>query len=224
MKHLLILMAVLMLSCVRGKAPVEQNSLETGDLIFVGYAADSSAKEGSMDEAIVSATGNLEAGGAAVNMVHVAIVEVDSIGVWIIDATRSRGVDRYPLDTFLLNNSGRRGNVVFSVMRMKDNSLGDEWIARAKAFIGEPYDNLFLPDNGAMYCSELVRESFRSASGEYLLEDKPMNFKGPDGDFPKFWIELFKDSGMAIPQGVRGTNPQDMSLSPQLYSPGITIP
>ncbi len=220
MKQILILLAVVALSCAREKTP----ALQTGDLIFVGYAADSSAKEGSMDEAIVSATGNLEAGGAAVNMVHVAIVEVDSCGVWIIDATRSRGVDRYPLDTFLLNNSGRRGNAVFSVMRMKDNSLGDEWIARAKAFIGEPYDNLFLPDNGAMYCSELVRESFRSASGEYLLEDKPMNFKGPDGEFPKFWVELFKDSRMEIPQGVRGTNPQDMSLCPQLYSPGITIP
>ena len=110
------------------------------------------------------------------------------------------------------------------VRRMKDNSLAAEWIERAKTFLGQPYDSLFLPDNGAMYCSELVRESFLSARGEYLLEDKPMNFKGPDGEYPLYWKNLFEGLGMDVPQGVPGTNPHDMSNSPKLYSPGITLP
>ena len=215
----LLLMLLALCACFFQGCTGKASAIENGDLVFVGFRADSSAAQGSMDEAIVSATGSGE-----VNMVHVAIVEVEGDSLWIIDATRRRGVSRYPLDEFIKDNTGRRGSSVLVVRRMKDNSLAAEWIERAKTFLGQPYDSLFLPDNGAMYCSELVRESFLSAGGEHLLEDKPMNFKGPDGEYPLYWKNLFEGLGMDVPQGVPGTNPHDMSNSPQLYSPGITLP
>lgn len=211
----LILISVLLaFACSR-----QPSGLQNGDLVFVGICSDSSSAKGSMDEAIVSATGNSD-----VNMVHVAIVEVCGDSLFIIDATRKSGVSRYPLEEFLKANMGRGETSVLSVKRMKDNSLADRWISKAKTFIGQPYDSLFLPDNGAMYCSELVRESFLSSDGSYLLEDKPMNFKGPEGEYPLFWKKLFGGLGMDIPQGVPGTNPQDMSASSRLFSPGVTLP
>lgn len=36
---------------------------------------------------------------------------------------------------------------------------------------------------------------------EEYLSSAPMNFKGADGNFPDFWIELFAEMGQPIPQG-----------------------
>lgn len=43
-----------------------------------------------------------------------------------------------------------------------------------------------------------------------------MNFKGPDGEYPAYWVKLFAKMGVPIPQDVPGTNPRDMMLSPAL--------
>ena len=54
------------------------DTLRTGDLVFVGIPMDYSLEEGSMDEAIASATGNPD----SLNLIHVAIAEVDEEGSW----------------------------------------------------------------------------------------------------------------------------------------------
>ena len=178
-------------------------SLQTGDLIFVSEGAGS-ANSGSMSEAIVSATGAIT---------HVAIIEVDGSGTtWVIDATPKRGVARYPLASLLKDNPGAS----FTVKRLRDTSGVSRFVENAKAFIGQPYDLTFLPDNDAMYCSELIRESFRLPDGTCLFEEAPMNFLAPDGTVPAYWEQLFEDLGMEVPQGVPGTNPQQMSQSPLL--------
>ena len=63
----------------------------------------------------------------------------------------------------------------------------------------------------AIYCSELVWYSFIDNDGEALFDAAPMNFKGADGSFPDFWIELFAEMGQPIPQGEPGTNPNHMA-------------
>ena len=179
-------------------------SLQTGDLLFVGEGAGSASNSGSMSEAIVSATGAIT---------HVAIIEVDGSGTtWVIDATPKRGVARYPLTSLLKENP----DASFTVKRLRDTSGVSRFVENAKAFIGRPYDLTFLPDNDAMYCSELIRESFRLPDGTCLFEEAPMNFLAPDGTVPPYWEQLFEDLGMEVPQGVPGTNPQQMSQSPLL--------
>ena len=179
-------------------------SLQTGDLLFVGEGAGSASNSGSMSEAIVSATGSIT---------HVAIIEVDGSGTtWVIDATPKRGVARYPLTSLLKENP----DASFTVKRLRDTSGVSRFVENAKAFIGRPYDLTFLPDNDAMYCSELIRESFRLPDGTCLFEEAPMNFLAPDGTVPPYWEQLFEDLGMEVPQGVPGTNPQQMSQSPLL--------
>ena len=173
--------------------------LRPGDLLFF-------SEEGAMGNAIKASTGQYT---------HVAMVE--SLGqrdtVWIIDATQKRGVSRRPY-IFRLNSHP-------DVYRPNPGSpfYADDAIRRARSFIGQPYDNAFLPDNGALYCSELIYECYRHfADGEtHLFKAKPMNWRDKDGRLPKYWKKHFKKLKMEVPEGVPGTNPTDMSKSPLLH-------
>jgi hypothetical protein len=192
------------------------DTLRTGDLVFVGIPQDYSLDPDSMGSAISDATGSGD-----LNLIHVAIAEVGADTTWIIDATIKHGVDRHPLDTFLRDFTLKDGSMpVFIVKRLKDSRMAEQFVENAKQFLGRPYDVWFSPDNEAMYCSELVRDSYRNAEGEYLFDAKPMNFKNAEGEFPLYWQQLFEKLGYPIPQNVPGTNPQDMSKSPAL----VTVP
>ena len=186
-------------------SPAER--LQTGDLLFVG----TSEGAGAMDEAIVAATGNLT---------HVAIIQADKAGSpWVIDATPKRGVSRYPLDSLIQANPG----ATLLVKRLKDTTGVSQFVGNALRLLGAPYDLAFLPDNDAYYCSELVCEAYRRPDGSFLFEEKPMNFLAPDGSLPPYWKDLFARLDMPVPQGVPGTNPQDMSLSPLLRDVPISL-
>jgi len=51
-----------------------------------------------------------------------------------------------------------------------------------------------------------------------------MNWLAPDGTMPPYWEWLFGQLGMAVPQGVPGTNPRQMSQSECLQDvPGVEI-
>ena len=105
------ILVIALASCQR---KISEDTLRTGDLIFVGIPMDYSIEGGSMDEAIASATGS-----DSLNLIHVAIVEVDSEGKWIIDATIKHGVDRHPLDTFITDFTLKDGSLpVFIVKRL----------------------------------------------------------------------------------------------------------
>lgn len=146
---------------------------------------------------------------------HVALVESVDDTVWIIDATQKHGVSRRPLS--MSEGEGRRADV----FRMDGVCCRiDSVLMRARSFIGQPYDNAFMPDNGAMYCSELVYECYLMCDGQHLFEAKPMNWRDKEGNLPQYWQEHFKKLGMPVPEGVPGTNPTDLSRSPQLRRVG----
>ena len=209
---LLIALVVLLASCTAG--------IKTGDLVFVGIPADYSLDESEMDGAISAATGSKD----ALNLIHVAILEVGKDTTWIIDATIKHGVDRHPLDTMLKEFTLKDGSQpTYIIKRLKNSRNAAQYVENAKKFLGRPYDVWFSPDNEAMYCSELVRDSYRTPDGDYLFDAKPMNFKNEDGEFPLYWQQLFALIGQSIPQDEPGTNPQDMSSAPvlKLVSAGL---
>ncbi|MBR1927439.1 MAG: hypothetical protein IJ840_06790 [Bacteroidales bacterium] len=217
-KSLALVSAVMAIavSCHQGR----QDTLRTGDLVFVGIPLDYSIENGSMDEAIASATGSPD----SLNLIHVAIAEVDAEGKWIIDATVKRGVDRHPLDTFITDFTLKDGSLpVFIVKRLKDPSKAAEYVNNAKKYLGRPYDIHFATDDSELYCSELVRDSYIGPDGKYIFAAAPMNFKNPDGEFPLYWRQLFEMIGSPIPQGEDGTNPQDMSRSTALVSTTVDL-
>lgn len=175
--------------------------LRPGDLLFF---ADSRG----MGRAIKESTGYYT---------HVAIVESVGDTVWVIDATPEEGVARRPLRY-------RRGFFP-DVYRLKADIQDadiEPVLDRARSFIGQPYDNAFLPDNGAMYCSELVYECFLddfhsgNYPGDHLFEAKPMNWRNAKGKLPRYWKKHFRKLKMQVPEGIPGTNPTDLSRSPLL--------
>ena len=178
--------------------------------IPLDYEADTPAD--SCAVAIAASTGR----GAALNLIHVAIAEVRADSVWIIDATLRHGVDRHPLDTFLADFTLKDGTLPAFIVKRAEGVDAAAAVERAKTFCGQPYDLNFLPDNGAMYCSELVRESYLDASGQPVFDNAPMNFRAPDGTMPPYWEWLFGLLGTPVPQDLPGTNPQGMSESPIL--------
>ena len=44
-----------------------------------------------------------------------------------------------------------------------------------------------------------------------------MNFYASDGSLPAYWRHHFDSLGVAVPQDMPGTNPNDMSRSPILH-------
>lgn len=205
MKNILICALLLALAAVSCSSPGAK--MRTGDLIFV---APSVPEEEGMDQAIISATGS----GEGRPFTHVAIVERSLSGIRVIDAAPSHGVSRRTLAAFM----GENESCSFELMRVSGMSrrLLRAAVSAAKSHLWEPYDFTFLPDNGASYCSELVYDSYLSADGSHIFGVSPMNFLDSDGSLPEYWEELFEELEMDVPQGVPGTNPQDMSKSPVL--------
>ena len=107
---------------------------------------------------------------------HVALVESVDDTVWIIDATPQNGVSRRH---FLRTEYD--GDLLPDVYRFEHTYFYfDSVLARARAFIGQSYDNDFLPDNGALYDSELIYECYLDDVNEdktdrHLLEATPMH-------------------------------------------------
>ncbi len=196
--------------------------LQTGDLIFVGIPADYSLDKDSMDSAITDATGSQ----TGLNLIHTAIAEVDAEGrVWIIDATIKHGVDRHPLDIFLTDFTLKDGSYpAFEVKRLRDDAHAAEYVENAKKYLGLPYDTHFSPTDEALYCTELVYDSYLDRDGKPLFHAAPMNFRNADGEFPVYWQQLFALLGEPIPQDTPGTNPQAMSQEPALRPVAVRLP
>ena len=218
--RIILLAALAAMTLFASCKKAEEDRLKTGDLVFVGLPLDYSLDEGTMDEAISTATGNPD----ELNLIHVAIAEVSADTTWIIDATIKHGVDRHPLDTFLTDFTLKDGSYpTFIIKRLKDPSSAEAFVENAKKFLGLPYDVHFMPDNDSLYCSELVRDSYVGKDGNPVFDTVPMNFKGPDGEFPIYWTQLFGLLGQSIPQDVPGTNPQDMSQSKELETVKVEL-
>lgn len=173
-------------------------ALKNGDLVFV------EAGQSAMDSAISDATRKED-----VNYTHVGIVELSKDGIFVIEASSKSGVVRTKWADFIAENKA------FDVKRVRGKHDFAAFIRKAKSFLGQPYDFYYLANNGKMYCSELVYESFVDENGA-LFEAKAMNFYDENGSLPAYWKELYEGLGVAVPQGELGTNPNDMSKSPLL--------
>lgn len=207
------LFAMMMVSCGNKSnqhADSDETEVQTGDLLFVGLPYDYDLYDStSTDRPVVSDTRDEN---DTVNYIHVAILERDENDrLWIVDATLRRGVDRYPLDTFLLNFTLNDGTLPqLDVMRLKDNADAAAYVANARQFCGHPYDICFGASTDSLYCSELVRDAYVSASGEHVFSEAPISFKSSDGSFPLYWQQLFGLMKQPIPQDKMGTTPSAM--------------
>ena len=192
-------------------SPFEVGDLRTGDLLF--------QTEGVSDfsQAISTATAK-----DTVSFVHVAIVNVGDDGnIEIIEASPQYGVRICSIVEFLKITRAQKDVPSYTVMRLEGDYPVAQAVERARTFIGQPYDWYYLPDNGKMYCSELVYEAFLNGEGEHIFNAAPMNFRAADGSMPQFWTDLYNELGIDVPEGVPGTNPNDLSKDSRLVNLGI---
>lgn len=160
-----------------------------------------------MADAITDATGDSVTG----NFSHVAIALNRGSADSVLEASPTGGVRIVSLAEFLASSARIGGKPGVVVMRLRDTSGIANAVSRARGHLGEPYDFSYRPANDRMYCSELVYESYRAEDGTPLFTARPMNFRAADGTLPRFWEELFDQLGEPVPEGVPGTNPNDMA-------------
>ncbi len=182
----------------------------TGDLLF--QVNESSAAT----DAITDATAQED----SVKFSHVALFfEEDGEG-WVLEASGEGGVRCVTWDDFLASSARIGGRPGVVVKRVKGEFPVEEAVERAKSHLGEPYDYSFRPDNGKMYCSELIQACYLRENGTPIFTVRPMNFRDAKGELPAYWRELFDRLGEPVPEGVPGTNPNDMAKEPVLQEVG----
>lgn len=184
----------------------EAPELRTGDLLF-------QCGRGAMTSAITDATGHA----GEVNFSHVGIVLHAPAADSVLEATTEGGVRIVALADFLDRSASLDGAPAAVAMRLRDTTGVAASVARARRQLGRPYDYWFLPDNGCYYCSELVCDHYLRPDGAPIFTARPMNFRAADDTLPRYWEELFARLGEPVPEGVPGTNPNDLSHEEALY-------
>lgn len=136
-------------------------------------------------------------------------MKIEHVGIYhnksVIEATMSRGVTVTPIDSFISKNGGRM------IVGRVDKADIQQSIENALRFKGLPYDTLFMPDDRAMYCSELVQKSYVDSHSQQIFNPIPMSFHDASGKITPFWTDFYRQRGMEVPEGWPGSNPGEMS-------------
>jgi hypothetical protein len=195
-----IIQSVLCLLCLA--LPVSGQTvreLKEGDLLFC--SSDST-------NAITQVTCGVE----DLPIDHVGIVHRiggDEGPLFVIEAVKP-AVCLTPIDSFLVDNARivvGRVNVPMDVFRS---------VRRCLMMVGKPYDDLFLPGDSAIYCSELVQLNYVSPDGNIIFDAVPMSFHDASGQVTEYWKDFYSRRGMAVPEGRPGSNPGELSRRPQV--------
>ena len=198
---LIILSIIVLASCSKN----ERFVLKNGDLLFQANTPSEKVKA-------IQKAGE---GYKGLRFSHVGIVDIMGKDTCVIEATNG-GVRYVPISNFFNDAEYINGKPFVFVGRLKPkySYIIPSSIDRAKEKIGMPYDSVFLPNNNAYYCSELVYETYIDKNNKPIFESKPMSFKDKTtGKFYDVWVKFYSKVGIPIPEGVKGTNPNDMSNS-----------
>ncbi|WON76377.1 YiiX/YebB-like N1pC/P60 family cysteine hydrolase [Serratia sp. UGAL515B_01] len=178
-----------------------------GDLIFTQI--------GSASNAISAVTEGYR--GARVN--HVGVIVVNNRGTFVLEAFPPE-VRVTSLSVFLRRSEFKFGKPRYILTRLhrQFRSLIPNAIQYGLEQRNRPYDQLYLTETSALYCSELIVDMFRYANGgnEFFVE-QPMSFHDPaSGKILPVWIEYYAKFGMNVPQGQPGSNPGSISKDERL--------
>lgn len=185
-------------------------TLRSGDLVFLDLDC------GDLCNAMATVTEE-QFGVSGPALSHVAIVERSATGLSVLEAWPGTGVARTPLAQVLARK--QRSPARYLRLRADLRSAGEAAARAAAARIGTPYDEDFLPDNGKLYCSELVQEAYHDAfatSGSGTpspLHTSPMVFGTPGSAARAVWIHYYEERHIPVPDGVAGISPLGVYLA-----------
>ena len=81
---------------------------------------------------------------------------------------------------------------------------------RAENLLGSPYNASFYPDGVGYYCSQFIAELLP------IFETIPMKFGDEEEEISPFWLNYYRELGLAVPLDQPGTNPSQLAQSPHL--------
>ena len=164
--------------------------LKEGDILFQRLPC------GSLCDAIVETTPC----DAALSFNHCAIFRYDRGQPVVVEAIGTQ-VQQTPLALFLQRDTASR----LSVGRVGNPALAQTAARKSGQYLGRPYDDAFLPGDSALYCSELVWESYQGPAGP-VFRLEPMTFRSGGRTHPG-WVEYYMKLNAPIPEGEPGINP-----------------
>lgn len=191
---------IVVLICGCSQSGVSVSDLRDGDLLFVVNGVGNN---------ITSVTDGVD----GLGIDHVAIYSEGKV----IEAIPVKGVVEWPLDSFLVRLAV---NDAVLVGRVRDVDARKSVEVAAK-FVGLPYDEIFMPGDSAIYCSELVQKSYLSKSGDAVFGTIPMSFHDSTGRVTDFWTKFYAARGLSVPEGEPGTNPGQISRDPNVRILGL---
>ena len=201
----LLVIALTMNGCTSNK---EKNyPLHSGDLLF----------QVNKSSQLVDAINNSTTSSDILSFSNVGILFEENSKFYVIISNTVNGVEIMQLETFLKKSATTNDHKPMVIAkRLHDTSYVFESVQRAKSLVGKPFDIAFLPNNDAIYGSELVYESYLDENNNPLFSAHQMFFRDSTGNTSQEWISFFKSYGLEVPIGEYGTNPNDMSDDPIL--------
>lgn len=214
LKALVVPLLVVVLGCSDERVSV--SDLRGGDLLFVVNGQGNN---------ITDVTDGVD----GLGIDHIAVFSDGNV----IEAIPEYGVVENPLDSFLVRLSDRESVLVGRIEGLDV----DESVTNARKFLGKPYDDIFMPSDSAIYCSELVQKSFvfkdglkerdqnvkevdskatGSGTKHFVFGTIPMSFHDSTGNVTEFWAKFYSARGLAVPEGEPGTNPGQLSRDPNV--------
>lgn len=199
MKHQSFFLKILLVAvgtcvCLSGwsQPPLRSTTqLHEGDLIF--HVAP-------QENAITQSTGHM----GDYRLDHVAIFFRHNGQPSVVEATE-KGVVVTPIDSFV--KSGEQ----YLIGRLTQKFKRRATISNALQYLGRAYDFYFLPDNEAIYCSELVLLSFVDKHGQFIFQPIPMSFHDASGQILPYWLDHYAQAGLKVPEGAPGSNPTELA-------------
>ena len=189
----ILLMMWLLASALTGKGQ-QRLDVHEGDLVFC--CTDSA-------NAITAVTSGVE----RLPIDHVAVVHRiggDDGPLYVIEAVK-------PVVRLTSWNDFLSGNGRMLLARVNGDVDVARSVRRCLMMVGKPYDDLYLPGDSAVYCSELVQMNYVAIGGELVFETVPMSFHDASGRITDYWLDFYARRGMAVPEGAPGTNPGELS-------------
>lgn len=199
MRYGIFIILALLVGC--SSSGVAVSDLRDGDLLFVVNHAGNN---------ITSVTDGVD----GLGIDHVAVYA----GGEVIEAIPVKGVVESSLDSFLVRLSEKEALLVGRVKGLDAKTS----VGNARKFIGLPYDDIFMPGDSAVYCSELVQMSYVSKKGtKPVFGTIPMSFHDSTGLVTDFWTKFYAARGLSVPEGEPGTNPGQISRDPNVRILGL---
>lgn len=214
LKALVVPLLVVVLGCSDERVSV--SDLRGGDLLFVVNGQGNN---------ITDVTDGVD----GLGIDHIAVFSDGNV----VEAIPEYGVVENPLDSFLIRLSDRESVLVGRI----EGVDVEESVANARKFLGRPYDDIFMPSDSAIYCSELVQKSFvfkdglkerdqnvkevdskatGSGTKHFVFGTIPMSFHDSAGRVTEFWTKFYEARGLTVPEGEPGTNPGQLSRDPNV--------